>query len=105
MNTPKRTVLHVEMTPVQLATLKQQAVSLGFSSAQAYVRHYMSRELEPHSNRELKLNEACKIALRYCELTLARKQPLPSTAHQALNAISLQLKRRSFLLMYRSSMN
>ncbi len=100
MNTPKRTVLHVEMTPTQLEALRRQATVLGFSSAQAYVRYSMSCKLETQGNRELQLNEACKIALSYCELALAHKQPLPSTAHHALDAIGLQLKRRSFRIMY-----
>jgi hypothetical protein len=90
-------MLQVAMAPEQLQYLKNRARELGFSSAQAYVRYTMNLERLPHSaRRELQLNEGCKIALKYCELALAHRQPLPANARQALDVIGLQLKKRAF---------
>lgn len=96
MSSPKRAMLQVTMRPEQLQNLKEQARDLGFSSAQSYVRSVMSLERTFHDRMDLELNEGCKIALKYCELALAQRGPLPVTAHQALDAIGLQLKRRAF---------
>jgi hypothetical protein len=92
--------LQVRMSPDMLFELNERAQSLGFTSVPGYVRHWAAAEIRQPAGRELALNEPCKIAINYIELVLARRYPLPPNVDQALECISLHLRRRAFSLQF-----